>query len=64
MPKTQNPLSLRQAYINISYSWGPGKSRLAAFDKYRVLPYHDSLIGKLIVHANNRDLAISRIYVL
>ena len=32
----------------------------AAFEKYRVLPYYDSLIGKLIVHAENRDLAISR----
>ena len=24
------------------------------------MPYYDSLIGKLIVHAENRDLAISR----
>ncbi len=32
----------------------------AAFDQYRVLPYYDSLIGKLIVHANNRELAISK----
>ena len=40
---------------------GPGvRVDSAAFDKYRVLPYYDSLIGKLIVHANNRDLAIAR----
>ena len=32
----------------------------AAFEQYRVLPYYDSLIGKLIVHANNRELAISK----
>ena len=32
----------------------------AAYEKYKVLPYYDSLIGKLIVHADNRDLAISR----
>ena len=40
---------------------GPGvRIDSAAFEKYRVLPYYDSLIGKLIVHAASRDLAISR----
>ncbi len=40
---------------------GPGvRIDSAAFDKYKVLPYYDSLIGKLIVHANSRDLAISK----
>ena len=40
---------------------GPGvRVDSAAFENYRVLPYYDSLIGKLIVHASNRDLAISR----
>ncbi|MDC3024547.1 acetyl-CoA carboxylase biotin carboxylase subunit [Alphaproteobacteria bacterium] len=40
---------------------GPGvRVDSAAFEKYKVLPYYDSLIGKLIVHAENRDLAISR----
>ena len=40
---------------------GPGvRVDSAAFEKYTVLPYYDSLIGKLIVHAENRDLAISR----
>ncbi|MBF96751.1 MAG: Biotin carboxylase [Alphaproteobacteria bacterium MarineAlpha9_Bin4] len=40
---------------------GPGvRIDSAAFDQYRVLPYYDSLIGKLIVHANNRELAISK----
>ena len=40
---------------------GPGvRVDSAAFENYKVLPYYDSLIGKLIVHAENRDLAISR----
>ena len=40
---------------------GPGvRVDSAAFEKYKVLPYYDSLIGKLIVHADNRDLAIAR----
>ncbi len=40
---------------------GPGiRIDSAAFDKYKVLPYYDSLIGKLIVHANNRNLAIAK----
>ena len=40
---------------------GPGvRIDSAAFNQYRVLPYYDSLIGKLIVHANSRDLAISK----
>ena len=40
---------------------GPGvRVDSAAFNKYTVLPYYDSLIGKLIVHAEHRDLAISR----
>ena len=40
---------------------GPGvRVDSAAFDNYRVLPYYDSLIGKLIVHANNREMAISK----
>ena len=40
---------------------GPGvRVDSAAYEKYKVLPYYDSLIGKLIVHADNRDLAISR----
>ena len=40
---------------------GPGvRIDSAAFEKYKVLPYYDSLIGKLIVHADNRDLAIAR----
>ncbi len=40
---------------------GPGvRVDSAAFEKYRVLPYYDSLIGKLIVHADNRELAITR----
>ncbi len=40
---------------------GPGvRVDSAAYEKYKVLPYYDSLIGKLIVHADNRDLAIAR----
>ena len=34
---------------------GPGvRIDSAAFEKYRVLPYYDSLIGKLVVHANKQ----------
>ena len=32
----------------------------AAYQGYSVVPYYDSLLGKLIVHANNREEAISR----
>jgi acetyl-CoA carboxylase biotin carboxylase subunit len=32
----------------------------AAYENYTVLPYYDSLISKLIVHAENRDQAIRR----
>ena len=28
------------------------------YDQYRVVPYYDSMIGKLIVHAETRDAAI------
>lgn len=28
------------------------------YDQYRVVPYYDSMIGKLIVHAENREAAI------
>jgi len=30
------------------------------YNGYKVVPYYDSLIGKLIVHAENREDAISR----
>jgi acetyl-CoA carboxylase biotin carboxylase subunit len=33
----------------------------AIFDGYTIPPYYDSLIGKLIVHARNRDLALARL---
>ena len=32
----------------------------AIYDQYTVLPYYDSLIAKLIVHADNREEAIRR----
>ncbi|MFA5699979.1 MAG: acetyl-CoA carboxylase biotin carboxylase subunit [Desulfuromonas sp.] len=32
----------------------------AVYDQYKVLPYYDSLIAKLIVHAENREQAIRR----
>jgi acetyl-CoA carboxylase, biotin carboxylase subunit len=32
----------------------------AAYEQYRVLPYYDSLVAKLIVHAEDRDTAIRR----
>ncbi|MFO1142512.1 MAG: acetyl-CoA carboxylase biotin carboxylase subunit [Amaricoccus sp.] len=33
----------------------------AIFDGYTIPPYYDSLIGKLIVHGRNRDLALARL---
>ncbi|MFT3975268.1 MAG: acetyl-CoA carboxylase biotin carboxylase subunit [Amaricoccus sp.] len=33
----------------------------AVYDGYVIPPYYDSLIGKLIVHARTRDLAIARL---
>jgi acetyl-CoA carboxylase biotin carboxylase subunit len=32
----------------------------AVYQGYRIPPYYDSLIGKLIVHADTRDMAINR----
>lgn len=40
---------------------GPGvRVETHIYDGYKVPPHYDSMIGKLIVHAENRDLAISR----
>ena len=33
----------------------------AIYDGYTIPPYYDSLIGKLIVHGRNRQLALSRL---
>ena len=33
----------------------------AIFDGYVIPPYYDSLIGKLIVHARDRELALARL---
>jgi acetyl-CoA carboxylase biotin carboxylase subunit len=33
----------------------------ALYDGYRIPPYYDSLIGKLIVHGRNRDEALARL---
>ncbi len=34
----------------------------AIYDGYTIPPYYDSLIGKLIVHARNRPLALARLH--
>ncbi len=40
---------------------GPGvRVETHIYDGYKVPPHYDSMIGKLIVHAENRDLAIAR----
>ena len=33
----------------------------AIYDGYTIPPYYDSLIGKLIVHARTRELALARL---
>ena len=33
----------------------------AIYDGYTIPPYYDSLIGKLIVHGRNRQLALARL---
>ena len=33
----------------------------AIYDGYAIPPYYDSLIGKLIVHGRNRELALARL---
>lgn len=35
----------------------------AMYDQYTVLPHYDSMIGKLIVHAENREAAIKRMKI-
>ncbi len=40
---------------------GPGvRVETHIYDSYKVPPHYDSMIGKLIVHAENRDLALAR----
>jgi acetyl-CoA carboxylase biotin carboxylase subunit len=34
----------------------------ALYDGYRIPPYYDSLIGKLIVHGRDRDEALARLH--
>ena len=34
----------------------------ALYDGYRIPPYYDSLIGKLIVHGRDRPEALARLY--
>lgn len=46
-------------------SWSPPKLSgvrvdTAVYEGYNVVPYYDSMIAKLIVHADNRELAISK----
>jgi acetyl-CoA carboxylase biotin carboxylase subunit len=49
----------------ISTYYAPGglgvRMDSAIYGGYTIPPYYDSLIGKLIVHARNRDLALSRL---
>ncbi|MDC1293980.1 acetyl-CoA carboxylase biotin carboxylase subunit, partial [Candidatus Puniceispirillum sp.] len=46
-------------------AWSPPKMPgvrvdSAAYEEYYIVPFYDSMIAKLIVHANSRDLAISK----
>ncbi|HEY2846636.1 MAG TPA: carbamoyl phosphate synthase, partial [Pyrinomonadaceae bacterium] len=44
-----------------NFPGGPGvRLDTAVYSGYKVPPYYDSMIAKLIVHARTRDLAIAR----
>lgn len=47
---------------SLTWPLGPGvRIDSAAYEGYTIPPFYDSLIGKLIVHAESRDLALARL---
>lgn len=61
----ENPKTFRPSPGEISYFHAPGGPGVrfdsAVYSGYRIPPYYDSMIGKLIVFADNRDTCIKRL---
>jgi acetyl-CoA carboxylase, biotin carboxylase subunit len=60
----EDPVTFAPSPGTITSYFAPGGNGVrvdsAAYDQYRVQPFYDSLVAKLIVHAENRDAAIRR----
>ena len=63
----EDPRTLRPSPGKITGYHAPGGNSVrldsALYSEYTVLPYYDSLISKLIVHAETRDQAIAKMLV-
>src|SRR6266850_3318374 len=61
----ENPRTFRQSPGTITYWHPPGglgvRVDSGAYQGYRIPPYYDSLIGKLIVHGKNRNECLMRL---
>jgi len=61
----ENPRTFRPSPGEITHFHAPGGPGVrfdsAIYTGYRIPPYYDSMIGKLIVWADNRDLCIARL---
>jgi acetyl-CoA carboxylase biotin carboxylase subunit len=61
----ENPTTFRPSPGTISYWHPPGglgvRVDSGAYQGYRIPPYYDSLIGKLIVHGKNRNECLMRL---
>ncbi|MEK7265315.1 MAG: acetyl-CoA carboxylase biotin carboxylase subunit [Pseudomonadota bacterium] len=61
----ENPKTFRPSPGEISYLHAPGGPGVrfdsAVYSGYRIPPYYDSMIGKLIVFADDRDTCIKRL---
>jgi len=61
----ENPKTFRPSPGEISYFHAPGGPGVrfdsAVYSGYRIPPYYDSMIGKLIVFADDRDTCIKRL---
>jgi acetyl-CoA carboxylase biotin carboxylase subunit len=61
----ENPKTFRPSPGEISYFHAPGGPGVrfdsAVYSGYRIPPYYDSMVGKLIVFGDDRDLCIRRL---
>ncbi len=61
----ENPKTFRPSPGEISYFHAPGGPGVrfdsAVYSGYRIPPYYDSMVGKLIVFADDRDTCIKRL---